>query len=415
MIKLTDCYETEVMRMQFIDGGVTAPQGYFATGVACGIKKNGEKDLAIICSEDVAATAGVFTTNKVKGHSLKLTMQRVRDNGYATAIIINSGCANACVGDRGDADAREIASKAAELLGCRSDEVLVGSTGVIGKPLDMEKLLAGVEQAVNDMTADGGHDAELAIMTTDTVPKEVAVEIQIQGERVVIGGMAKGSGMIHPDMATMIAVLTTDANISKKLLDKAMREVCATTFNRVSVDGDTSVCDMAVIFANGLAENDGIVNEDASYRYFCEVLEKVCLFLTKKIAADGEGATKLIEVQVYGAKSPEDAYRICSCIAKSPLVKTAINGCDANWGRIITAIGYSGADFDPARVDISINKIRVCRSGAAAIFDEDKIKEQLEKDEIVINVHLNYGECGDRMWTCDFSEDYVRINGSYRS
>ena len=401
--------------MQYIDGGVTAPQGYFATGVACGLKKNGEKDLAIICSEDVAATAGVFTTNKVKGHSLKLTMQRVRDNGYATAIIINSGNANACVGDKGDADAREIASKAAELLDCRADEVLVASTGVIGVPLDMEKAPAGVEEAVFGMVADGGGDAELAIMTTDTVPKEVAVEIEIQGERVVIGGMAKGSGMIHPDMATMIAVLTTDLNISKKLLDKALREVCANTFNRVSVDGETSVCDMVVIFANGLADNAGIVREDANYNYFCETLEKVCLFLTKKIAADGEGATKLIEVQVNGAKSPEDAHKACSSIATSPLVKTMINGCDANWGRIITAIGYSGADADPSRIDISINKIRVCRSGAAAIYDEDKVNEQLEKDEIIISVQLNYGEFSDRIWTCDYSEEYIRINGSYRS
>ena len=401
--------------MQYIDGGVTAPQGYFATGVACGIKKNGDKDLAIICSEDVAATAGVFTTNKVKGHSLKLTMQRVRDNGYATALIINSGNANACVGDKGDADARDIASKAAELLDCRPDEVLVASTGVIGIPLDMEKVLAGVEEAVFGMVADGGHDAELAIMTTDTAPKEVAVEIEIQGERVVIGGMAKGSGMIHPNMATMIAVLTTDANISKKLLDKAMREVCATTFNRVTIDGETSVCDMAVIFANGLADNAGIVREDANYRFFCETLEKVCLFLTKKIAADGEGATKLIEVQVNGAKSPEDAYKVCSSIATSPLVKTMINGCDPNWGRIITAIGYSGADTDPARIDISLNKIRVCRSGAAAIFDEDKLREQLEKDEILISVQLNYGDHADKIWTCDYSEEYVQINGSYRS
>jgi len=401
--------------MQYIEGGVTAPQGYFATGVACGLKKNGDRDLAIICSEDVAATAGVFTTNKVKGHSLKLTMQRVRDNGYATAILINSGNANACVGDKGDADAREIASKAAELLDCRTDEVLVASTGVIGVPLEIEKVLAGVEEAVNGMTADGGHEAELAIMTTDTAPKEVAVELEIQGERVVIGGMAKGSGMIHPNMATMIAVLTTDANISKKLLDKALREVCATTFNRVSIDGETSVCDMTIIFANGLADNAGIVKEDASYRLFCETLEKVCLYLTKKIAADGEGATKLIEVQVNGARNADDAYKVCASVATSPLVKTAVNGCDANWGRIITAVGYSGAEIDPSRIDVAINKIRVCRSGSAAIYDEDKVKEQLEKDEVTITVQLNYGDFSDRIWTCDYSEEYVRINGSYRT
>ena len=401
--------------MRFIDGGVTAPQGYFATGVACGLKDSGDKDLAIVCSEDAAAVAGVFTTNKVKGHSLKLTMNHVRNNGYATAIIINSANANACVGDKGDSDAREIANKAASLLECSSDEILVASTGVIGVPLDMEKVLFGVEEAVNGMTPDGGHDAELAIMTTDTQPKEVAVEIEIQGETVIIGGMAKGSGMIHPNMATMIGVLTTDANISKKLLDKALKQVCSSTFNRITVDGDMSVCDMVVMFANGLADNAGIIAEDVNYNYFCEALEKVCLILAKKVAADGEGATKLIEVSVAGAKTAEDAYKICSAIAKSPLVKTAINGCDPNWGRIITAIGYSGADFDPERIDISVNKTKVCRSGSAAIYDEDKLIDALQRDEITISVQMNYGAFSDKMWTCDFSEEYIRINGSYRT
>jgi glutamate N-acetyltransferase/amino-acid N-acetyltransferase len=403
------------MQLQFIEGGVTAPQGYFATGVACGVKKNGEKDLAIICSEDVAATAGVFTTNKVKGHSLKLTMQRVRNNGYATALIVNSGNANACVGDRGDQDARQIAEKAAELLDCSADNVLVASTGVIGVPLELDKILKGVEEAVSGMDPDGGHDAELAIMTTDTQAKETAVEIELQGEKVVIGGMAKGSGMIHPNMATMIAVLTTDANISKKLLDKALRDVCQKTFNRVCVDGDTSVCDMTVIFANGLADNPGIVSEDSDYKQFCDALEKVCVLLSKKIAADGEGATKLIEVQVAGAKTPDDAHKACQAIARSPLVKTAIFGRDGNWGRIMTAVGYSGADIDPARIDISLNKVRVCRSGATAIYDNEKLRDQLEKDEVTIHVELNYGEFGDRMWTCDLSEEYVRINAHYRT
>ena len=401
--------------MQFIDGGVTAPQGYFATGVACGIKNNGAKDLAIVCSEDAAAVAGVFTTNRVKGHSLKLTMNHVRNNGFATAIIINSGNANACIGDRGDSDARSIANKAAELLDCASDDILVASTGVIGVPLDMEKVLYGVEEAVNGMAPDGGHDAVLAIMTTDKQPKEIAIELEIQGEKVTIGGMAKGSGMIHPNMATMIGVLTTDANISKKLLDKALKQVCSTTFNRITVDGDTSVCDMVVLFANGLADNAGIITEDANYDYFCDALEKACMILAKKIAADGEGATKLIEVHVSGAKTAEDAHKICSAIAKSPLVKTAINGCDPNWGRIINAVGYSGADFDPERIDISLNKIKVCRSAAAAIYDEDKLIDSLQKDEINIFVQMNYGTFSDRMWTCDFSEDYVRINGSYRT
>ena len=401
--------------MQFIKGGVTAPQGYFATGVACGLKKNGEKDLAIICSEDIAAVAGVFTTNKIKGHSLKLTMNRIRNNGYASALIINSGNANACVGDKGDMDARAITEKAAELLDCRAEEILVASTGVIGIPLDIDKVLNGVEEAVNSMEPEGGSDAELAIMTTDTMPKETAIELTIQGEKVIIGGMAKGSGMIHPNMATMIGVLTTDVNISKKLLEKALKKVCAPTFNAISVDGEMSVCDMVVIFANGLADNAGIVNEDKDYQTFCDALEKACLFLAKKVAADGEGATKLIEVQVIDAKTQEDARKICSSIATSPLVKTAMNGCDANWGRIITAIGYSGADFDPARIDIALNRVKVCRSGAAAIFDEEKVKELLNKDEVTITVHMNYGSFSDKMWTCDYSEDYIRINSSYRS
>ena len=402
------------MAIQYIEGGVTAPQGYFATGVACGIKENGEKDLALVCSEDVAAVAGIFTTNKVKGHSLKLTMQNIK-SGYATAIVINSGNANACVGMKGDSDARAIASKTAELLECSAEDILVGSTGVIGVPLDIDKVLAGVEEAVGGMDPEGGHDAELAIMTTDTVAKEIAVRFNLQGEPVIIGGMAKGSGMIHPDMATMISVLTTDANISRKLLDTALKDVCKSTFNRVTVDGDTSVCDMVVIFANGLADNPGIVNQDSDYYEFYEALEKVCTLLAKQIAADGEGATKLIEVQVFGAKTAESAYLASVSVAKSPLVKTAINGCDVNWGRIITALGYSGADISPDLIDISINKVFVCRSGAAAIYDEAKVVEQLSKKEVLISINLNSGEFSDRVWTCDLSEEYVRINGSYRS
>jgi len=402
------------MQLQYIDGGVTAPQGYFATGVSCGIKTDGEKDLALVCSEDVAAVAGVFTTNKVKGHSLKLTMQNIK-SGYATAIVINSGNANACVGDKGDADARAIASKTAEFLECPSDDILVGSTGVIGVPLDIDKVLSGIEEAVSAMDPEGGHDAELAIMTTDTFAKEIAVEFSLQGEPVIIGGMAKGSGMIHPNMATMIAVLTTDANISRKLLETALKDICKKTFNRVTVDGETSVCDMVVIFANGLADNPGIVKHDNDYNTFYDALDKVCTHLAKQVAADGEGATKLIEVNVYGAKTEESAHLACSSIATSPLVKTAINGCDANWGRIITAVGYSGADIAPDRIDISINKIYVCRSGSTAIYDEGKVTDQLMKDEIQISVNLNNGDFSDRMWTCDMSEEYIKINGSYRS
>lgn len=400
--------------MHVINGGVTAPEGFFATGVACGLKKDGKKDLAIICSEDSAAAAGVFTTNKVKGHSLQLTMDHIK-SGYANAIVINSGSANACVGDQGYADALEIATITAGLLECSPQDILVGSTGVIGKPLNMEIIRPGLEALVSGMDPEGGHDAQQAIMTTDTIHKEVAVELDIQGTRVVIGGMAKGSGMIHPNMATMIGIITTDANISRKLLDKALKDVVKSTFNRVTVDGDTSVCDMVLVLANGLADNAGIINDDEDYNQFKSGLEYVCSSLSKLIARDGEGATKLVEVVIEGAGSPDDAYKAACAIAKSPLVKTAIFGEDANWGRIITAAGYSGAEFDPAYTDIYIGDLLVCRSGCAVNFDEKAAKKLLQEKEIKLLVKLNKGIYADRVWTCDFSYDYVKINASYRS
>ena len=400
--------------MHVINGGVTAPEGFFATGVACGLKKNGQKDLAIICSEDSAAAAGVFTTNKVKGHSLQLTMDHMK-SGYANAIVINSGNANACVGEQGYADALEIATITAGLLDCKPQDILVGSTGVIGKPLDMESIRPALEELVSGMEPDGGHDAQLAIMTTDTIHKEVAVELDLQETRIVIGGMAKGSGMIHPNMATMIGIITTDANISRKLLDKALKDVVKSTFNRVTVDGDTSVCDMVLVLANGLADNAGIINENEDYDQFRNALEYVCNSLAKLIARDGEGATKLVEVVIEGAGNPDDAYKAACAIAKSPLVKTAIFGEDANWGRIITAAGYSGADFDPAYTDIYIGDLLVCKNGCAVNFDENEAKAHLQGKEVKLLVKLNKGIYGDRVWTCDFSYDYVKINASYRS
>jgi len=401
--------------MRVLDGGgVTSPEGYFAAGIACGIKKNDKKDLAIVCSEDISATVGVFTTNIVKGHSLQVTMEHLK-SGYATAIVINSGNANACVGKQGYEDAKEIARITAELLECDTENVLIGSTGVIGVPLQMDLIRPAIEKLVENMSPDGGHDAAEAIMTTDLVPKEIAVEIEIQGKKVVIGGMAKGSGMIHPNMATMIGVITTDANISKSLLDKALKEVVKHTFNRVSVDGDTSVCDMVILMANGMADNPAIISEDKDYVKFKNALSYVCTDLSRKIARDGEGATKLVEVKVDGASTEEDAYKVASAIAKSPLVKTAIFGEDANWGRIITAAGYSGAALDPEKVDIYIGKLLVCKNGTAVQFDEEKAKSILKEKEVTITVKLNNGKFFDRMWTCDFSYDYVKINGSYRS
>lgn len=400
--------------MQIIEGGVTAPKGFSAAGVACGLKKNGKKDFAIVSSEGTAAASGVFTTNVVKGHSLQVTMKHIK-NGYAQAIIINSGNANACVGEQGYKDAKEMTELTAQLLGCEPDDILVGSTGVIGMPLNMPSVRSGIRGAVAALSSDGGHDAEEAIMTTDTIPKEVAVELEIQGENIRIGGMAKGSGMIHPNMATMIGVITTDLNISRGLLDKALKETVKHTFNRVSVDGDTSVCDMVVVLANGEADNSGIVKEDAEYEKFLNALNLVCTTLARMIAKDGEGATKLVEITVNGALNEDDAYKAVSAIAKSPLVKTAIFGEDANWGRIITAAGYSGASFDPNLVDIYLGELMVCRNGTALEFDEDKAKKILKSHEVKITVNLKRGNSSDRMWTCDFSYDYVKINGSYRS
>jgi glutamate N-acetyltransferase/amino-acid N-acetyltransferase len=397
-----------------IDGGVTAPKGYKASGVACGLKNNGNKDLAIVCSEDIAVAAGVFTTNVVKGHSLQLTMEHIK-NGYAQAVIINSGNANACLGEQGIKDANEMAELAAHLLNSQKENILIGSTGVIGMPLNLPKVRGGIRTGISSLSSEGGHEAAEAIMTTDLIAKEIAVDIEIQGERVRIGGMAKGSGMIHPNMATMIGIITTDANISRGLLNKALKEVVAHTFNRVSVDGDTSVCDMVVMLANGEAENEGIVKENAEYANFKAALDYVCTNLSRMIAKDGEGATKLIEVIAEGAMHEEDAYKVVNSIAKSPLVKTAIFGEDANWGRIITAAGYSGAEFDPNLVDIYIGDLMVCRNGTGLKFDEAAAKEILKKDEVKIKINLKNGIASDRIWTCDFSYDYVKINGSYRS
>lgn len=396
------------------NGGVTSPKGFLAAGVACGLKKNRKKDLAIVYSEVNAAAAGVFTTNIVKGHSLQVTMEHIK-NGKARAVVVNSGNANACVGEQGYKDAVEMATLAAQLLGCDREDILVNSTGVIGMKLDMDAVRSGIKNAVSLLSSEGGHQAEEAIMTTDLVPKEIAVEIELGGKKAVIGGMAKGSGMIHPNMATMIGIITTDAAISSELLYKALKDVTGHTFNRVSVDGDTSVCDMVVVLANGQAGNPEIATENDDYNKFKSGLKTVCTYLARSIAKDGEGATKLIEINVNGASSAEDAYKIVCSVAKSPLVKTAIFGEDANWGRIITAAGYSGANFNPNLTDIFIGDLIVCSNGTALDFDEERAKEILKEKEVKITINLKSGNFSDRMWTCDFSYDYVKINGSYRS
>ena len=397
-----------------IKGGVTAPLGFQAAGVACGLKKNGNKDIALVYSEETCVAVGAYTTNVVKGHSLQLTVERMK-NGYANGVLINSGCANACVGVSGYRDAEEISNYCAEKLGIDAENMMIGSTGVIGVALPKDTLISGVDSLLEQLSVDGGADAAQAIMTTDTHPKEVAVDIMLHGQHVHIGAMAKGSGMIHPNMATMISIITTDANISKKVLEPMFKAIVKKTYNRVSVDGDTSVCDMTLLFANGLADETPITEGTKEYETFQAALEYVCTKLARMLAKDGEGATKLMEVQVKHALTPEDAYKAAVAIAKSPLVKTAVFGEDANWGRILTAAGYSGANFDPNRVDVFIGDIKTCENGVALPFDEVAAKKVLEQDEILVVVDFQTGDCFDRMWTCDFSYDYVKINGSYRS
>jgi len=399
------------------EGSITTPKGYKATGVACGIKKDGKPDLAMIVSDCVANSAGVFTQNLVKGHSLQKTMSNMcfDDGGRTKAIVINSGNANACVGSAGDDDAASVIQQTAKIIGCEENEVIIGSTGVIGVKMDMKALSSGIKKAYSKLSETGGHKAELAIMTTDLIPKEVCVKIEIDGKPVTIAGMAKGSGMIHPDMATMIGVITTDASISRKMLNQALKATVKKTFNRVSVDGDTSVCDMVILMANGMSESPHIDTEGFDFQAFATALNYVCTQLAKMIAKDGEGATKLINVIVNNALTTDDALKVASAVAKSPLVKTAIFGEDANWGRILTAAGYSGANFNPKNVDIYIGDLMTCRRSEGLEFDEIKAKAILSKDEVTLTIDLKEGTHDDHIWTCDFSHGYIDINGSYRT
>lgn len=393
---------------------IKLPKGFKTAGVACGIKKDGKKDLALIISECAAEAAGVFTKNLVKGHSLKWTMNKIKNNKIK-AIAINSGNANACVGTKGDADAERFANVVAELAGCDKNHVLLGSTGVIGFPLPMEKIESGLREAYMQLSPCNPHDAACAIMTTDTYPKEISIEMNLSGKKATLYGMAKGSGMIHPNMATMIGIILTDASISKEMLQAALSAVVNKSFNRISVDGDTSVCDMVVSLANGEAANEKITQENDDYKTFVTALEKAAITLSKMLAKDGEGATKLIEIHVKNAPDNETAHKITNSIAKSPLVKTAMFGQDANWGRILTAAGYSGAVFNPDLADIMIGDLPVCKNGTGLDFDEAKALEILKQDEIKITLDLKMGNSEDIMWTCDFSYDYVKINGSYRT
>ncbi len=400
--------------MRVVQEGVTFPQGFLASGVEAHIKRK-DKDLAVVYSENPCQAAGVFTTNKVQASCVSYTRRAV-EKGPVRALVVNSGNANACTGTQGIEDTMQMASLVAEELSIKPDEVLVASTGVIGVNMPMDRIAAGIKKACSLLSRDGGENASAAIMTTDTVPKLAGAEFAI-GEQVVrIGAMAKGSGMIHPNMATMLAFITTDAAITRECLNKALRDSTAISFNMISVDGDTSTNDMAVIMANGRAGNE-IIEDPASegYAYFKQALDQVCIALAKMIARDGEGATRLIEVEVAGARDDGEARTVARSVVSSNLFKAAVYGEDANWGRIICAAGYSGADINPDTVDIWLGRQQVARSGGGIPFDEDLAREDLSQEVVKIRLNLNQGTGQATAWGCDLTYDYVRINASYRS
>lgn len=401
--------------MQILENGsVTSPRGFTAAAVAAEIKYTGRTDLAVVYSKVPAQAAAVYTLNRFKAAPLQVTEQNIA-NGMAQAIVVNSGIANAGMGAEGMRLAREMSDCAAEALGIAKDDVVVASTGVIGMPLPMEKVKNGIQKVSKALYADGGHDAARAIMTTDTVCKEMAVQLRIDGKVVTIGAMAKGSGMIHPNMATMLGFITTDVNIDNKALQTAFKANIDDSFNMVSVDGDTSTNDMVVILANGQAGNAVLTEESPDFPAFKEALRAICIEMAQKIAGDGEGATKLVECTVTGAATKADARLAAKAIIASSLVKTAIYGNDANWGRIACAAGYSGAQFDPDKVNIFIGDVQVAQNGMGLEFDEAKATETLKQKKVNILVKFNIGTEEATAWGCDLTYDYVSINADYRS
>ena len=403
--------------MEIIEGGVCAAKGFSANGIHCGIRKNKTKrDLSLIFSEVPASAAAVYTLNLVKGAPLLVTKAHLA-NGKAQAVICNSGNANTC-----NANGMEIATETCQLLAkelnIKAEDVVVASTGVIGQPLDIAPIKGGIPALVKGL-GDFSNYAEEGIMTTDTKAKSVAVSFDIGGKECKIGGIAKGSGMIHPNMATMLVFITTDCAISSKMLQKALSSDVQSTFNMVSIDGDTSTNDMVTILANGLAGNEEIAAEGENFSVFMKALNTVTVNLCRMIAGDGEGATKLIECSVVGADSEKTAKTVAKSVICSSLLKAAMFGADANWGRVLCAIGYSGAAVDVAKIDVDFispaGKISVCKSGAGVAFSEAKAKKILSEKEINIAINLNAGNFSSAAWGCDLTYDYVRINGDYRT
>ena len=407
--------------MKIIDGGVTAAKGFKAAAAAAEIKYKGRTDMAMVYSEVPCVAAGTFTTNVVKAAPVKWDQDIVYNHPSAQVVICNSGIANACTGAEGYGYCKETADAAAEILGVAADSVLVASTGVIGMQVPIDRIKNGVKMMAPklDGSLEAGTEAAKAIMTTDTKKKEVAVQIEIGGKTVTVGGMCKGSGMIHPNMCTMLGFVTTDAKISKKMLQEALSEDVKDTYNMVSVDGDTSTNDMVSILANGMAENTPVTAEGEDYDTFRQALYQVLMTLTKMLAKDGEGASKMLECTCSGAPDQDTAIIIAKSVIRSPLFKCAMFGEDANWGRILCAIGYADAEFDINKVDVDLasskGTIAVCRNAAGVDFSEEKAKEILEEDEIYINIDLHQGEASAKAWGCDLTYDYVKINGDYRS
>ena len=394
-----------------IEGSVCAPQGYRAAGVAAGIKPSGNPDVTLIVSDRPAHAAALFTRNRVVAAPVLVSREHVR-NGNARAIAVNAGCANACTGTEGMENARRMARIAARLLEVDPEEVLIASTGIIGRQLPMDRLEAGLAAASHALRPDAGPEAARAIMTTDTRPKEIAVEITVDGSRFRIGGICKGSGMIEPNMATMLAFITTDAEVWPEVLQSALTSAAERSFNCVTVDGDTSTNDSLFIMANG-ASGVRISPESPTHRAFCDGLLHVCVHLAKELARDGEGATKLVEIQVTGARSTAQARKVSKSIANSPLVKTALFGNDPNWGRILCAAGYSGVPIDQERLALTVAGYPLVREGEPVEFDEATVSRAMKAPEVLIRLDLGQGRQGTTVWTCDFSYDYVRINAEY--
>ena len=405
------------MKYEYILGGITAPKGFKASGIHAGIRKNKlKKDLALIVADDICSASAVYTQNLVKGAPLKVTESNLK-NGYAQAVICNSGNANTC-----NANGIEIAEKMCALVekhtGIKKEDVIVASTGVIGQPLDIEPIANGMESLVASLGDDSKSAAE-AIMTTDTIKKEVAIKFTLDGKECVIAGIAKGSGMIHPNMATMLVFMTTDVAISPKMLSKIVKADVKDSFNMISVDGDTSTNDMLSILASGKAGNTMIESENKDYKTFKKMFGVVSTILCKKIAGDGEGASKLLECQVTGAQSKKIAKTVAKSVITSSLFKAAMFGADANWGRVLCAIGYSGANVDVDKIDVSFlsakGEVAVCKDGKGIEFSEDIAKDILLESEIIIKIALNSGAYKATAWGCDLTYEYVKINGDYRT